>query len=106
MKKERNPHPGRSPNCKGDQPRWRGNLKALEKSTAAGMRKAKQRAIQTIGTTAPGHQRLRSLGGGWALRLSLQKSVLGKGLGMAVWRQTEGPGSGVPWPGEQRATAE
>ena len=33
-------------------------------------------------------------------------SVPGRGLGLAVWRQSEGLGSGVPRDGERNATAE
>ena len=35
------------------------------------------------------------------LRLRLQRSVLGRGLGLAMWRQPEGLGSSVPWAGKQ-----
>ena len=78
----------------GEEPRWRENLKASEKSAAVRLR-AKQRATQTIsiGTTAFGHHSLRCLGVGWVLRLRLQKSLAGRGLGLAVWRQPEGLGS-------------
>ena len=40
------------------------------------------------------------LSGGWALRLRLQRSALGKGLGLAVRRQPEGLGSSVTQPRE------
>ena len=44
---------GRLPNWWEDQPRWRGNLKALMKSAAAGPKRVKRRdSTQTIGTTA------------------------------------------------------
>ena len=55
---------------------------------------------QTICTTAPRHHSLRHSGGGWALRLRLQRSLLGRGLGLAVWRQPKDLGSSVPWAGE------
>ena len=45
------------------------------------------------------------LGGGWALRLRLQRSVPRRGLGLAVSGQSEGLGSCVPWAGEQNTTA-
>ena len=35
------------------------------------------------------------LGGGWALRLRLQRSVPGSGLGLVVWNQPKGQGSSV-----------
>lgn len=43
VKEERNPHPERPHNWQGYQPGLRGNLKALEKSRAAGLRKPKQK---------------------------------------------------------------
>ena len=39
------------------------------------------------------------------LRLRFQRKVPGRGLGLAVWREPEGLGSGVPQTGEQNATA-
>ena len=39
------------------------------------------------------HQKPRSLGGGWAPRLRLQKLVPGSRLGLVVWRQPKGLGS-------------
>ena len=70
----------------------------MEKSTEAGLRREKQRerAAQTISTTAPRHHSLRYSGGNWVLRSRLQKPVLGRGLGLAEWRQPEGLGSRVP----------
>ena len=53
------------------------------------------RAAQIICTTPCGYS-LRCLSGGWVLRLRLQRSVLGTGLVLAVWRQPEGLGSSVP----------
>ena len=40
MKEKRNPYPGKPPNQWGDQQRWR-DLKVTEKSTAAGLWRAK-----------------------------------------------------------------
>ena len=39
------------------------------------------------------------------LRLRLWRSVLGRGLVFAVWRQPKGLGTGAPWTGEQSVTA-
>ena len=39
VEEERNPHPGKPPNGWGDQPRQR-DLKVVEKSAAAGLRRA------------------------------------------------------------------
>ena len=55
-----------------------------------------ERVSQTIGTTAPGHHTLRHLGGVWALRRRVQRSVPGSRLGLVVQRQLDGLGSGVP----------
>ena len=54
----------------------------------------------------PGHHSPRCSGMGWVLRLRLWRSVLGRGVGLNVWRQTEGLGSTAPWAGEQNTTAE
>ena len=43
------------------------------------------------------------LSGGWALRLRLQRTVLGRGLLFAVWRHPEGLKSSVLWAGERCA---
>ena len=48
---------------------------------------------------------------GWVLRRRIWRSVPGKGLGLAVWRQPEEVvcqrlRSGMPWAGECNATAE
>ena len=102
MKEERNPHLGRAPNWWGDQLGWRRNLKASEKSTGAKLRRAKQRVRHTDNQYhCLGHHRLRHTGRGWALRLKLQRSVLGRGLGWAVWRYPEEPWSNVPWAGDE-----
>ena len=36
-----------------------------------------------------GHHSLKHWGGGWALRLRLQRSAPGRGLGLDVWKQPE-----------------
>ena len=78
----------------------------MEKSTAAGLRMAKQRENHTGHLHhRPGHHSLRCSGRGWAWRIRLQRPVPGRGLGLAVWRRPEGLGSSVPWAGEQNATA-
>ena len=46
MKEERNTHPGKPPNSRGDQLRQK-DLKVSEKSAAAGLRRAKQSASRT-----------------------------------------------------------
>ena len=62
--------------------RW--DLKVTKKSAATGVRMAKQSESHTDHLNQqPGHHSLRLSGGGWALRLSLQKSVLERELGMA-----------------------
>ena len=47
MKEKRNLHPGKPPNIQGEEPRRR-DLKVVEKSTAAGPRRAKQSESHTI----------------------------------------------------------
>ena len=54
----------------------------------------------------PGHHSLRCTGRGWTLRLKLRRSVPGRGLELAVWRQPEGLGSSLPRAGEWGTTAE
>jgi len=61
------------------------------------------RAAQ-ITASHPGHHSLRHLGGGWVLRLRLQRSVPGKGVWLAMWGQPERVRSGLPQVGEQCAT--
>ena len=51
---------------------------------------SREKAAKTIGTTAHGHHSLRHLGGSWALRFRLWRSVPGRGLELAVRRQPEG----------------
>ena len=73
--------------------RWR-DLKDAQKSVAAGLRRAKQNESHTYHLYHfAGHHNLRCTGGGWALRLNLWRSVPGRGLGLAIWREPEGLGS-------------
>ena len=67
--------------------------------------KSRERATQTVGSTTPRHHSLRHSGGSWVLRLRLWRSVLGRGLGLAVGRQPEGLGSSATWAGEWSTTA-
>ena len=102
MKEKRNSHPGKPPNQWRDQPRWR-DLKVTKKSTAAGLRRAKQSESRRDHLHhCSGHHNLGCWGGGWALRLRLQRSV----LGLTVWRQPGGLESSEPQAGEQNTTAE
>ena len=105
MKEKRNPYSDKPPKQWGNQLRWR-DCKVAEKSTAAGLRRAKQSESHTNHLHhCPRHHSLSCLGRSWALRLRLRRSVSGRGLGLAVWRQPEGLGSSVPPAGEQNATA-
>ena len=83
------------PDWRGDQPEWRESLKASEKSTAVSLRRAKQRererATQSIGISAKPPQP-ETLGWGMMLRLRFQRSVPGRRLGLAMWKQSEGAG--------------
>ena len=94
MKQKGNLHPGKPPNQWRDQLSWR-ELHKAEKSTAAGLISKKQRERCTDHLTLAQTPQTEMLGGGWALRLRLQRSVLGSGLGLVVWRQPKGLGSGV-----------
>ena len=60
-------------------------------STAAKLRMARQRQSCTdYWSYLLGYHRLRHSEAGWVLRLRLQRSVSGRGLGLAVWKQPEG----------------
>ena len=103
VKEKKNPQPGKSSNQWGDQPRCRD---LTEKITAAGLRRAKQ-SESSINHLYhhPRRHCLRCSGRGWVLGFRMQRSVLGRGLGLAVWRRPEGLGSSVPWAGEQYTIA-
>ena len=75
----------------------------MEKSTAAGLRRAKQSESHTDRAY---HHPQKPYLRGCALRLRLWRSAPGRGLGLTVWRQPKGLGSSVPWAGEWSATAE
>lgn len=100
-----NPYPGKPPS-QGDQLRQR-DLKVIEKSSAAGLSWAKQTESHTDHWYhCHRHHSPRCSGDSWALRLRIQRSVLGRGLGLAVWRQLEQLGSSVPWAREPSTIAE
>ena len=69
-----------------------GNLKSLSKkhSSQTEEGKAERESLTDHCYHCPGHHSLRHSEGGWVLRLRLQRSVLGRRLGLAVWRQPEG----------------
>ena len=95
MKEKGNPHPGKPPNQWKDQPSQR-ELQETKESAPAGLRTKKQSERCTDHLNYwHRHHRLRCLGGGWVLRLRLWRSVPGSGLGLMVWIQPEGLGSGV-----------
>ena len=72
----------------------------MEKSSAAGLRRAKQtESCLDDQNHCPEHHSLGHSGGGWTLRLGLWRLDAGKGLGLAVCKQPEGAG-------EQCTTAE
>lgn len=67
---------------------------ASEKIVATSLQRANQRKTCTVSwCCCPVHPSLRSssaeVGGGWVLRLGLQRSDPGRGLGVAVRRQPE-----------------
>ena len=68
-------------------------LTASETSTAARLRRAKQREICTNHWChCPRHHSLGCVDMSWVRRLRLWRSVLGIGLGLSVWIQPEGIG--------------
>ena len=79
-----------------------GDLKIAEQNAATGLRTAKQSKSHTDHLNHwPGHHSLRRSGGAWVLRLRLWRSVLRRGLGLAMWGQHEGLRSSAPQAGEQ-----
>ena len=84
MKEKRNPHPGKPPTRWKDQLSQR-DLKVMKKSTAVGLKTAKQSESHTDHLNhRPGHHSLRCSGRGWALRLRLCRAVLGRGLRLVM----------------------
>ena len=67
-----------------------GTSKLLRKVQLDWGGESRVRATQTICAIASGYYSLRCSGRGWGLRLRLQRSLPGRGLGLAVWRQPEG----------------
>ena len=103
MKEKRNLHHGKPPKSPRDQLGQR-DLKVTEKSAAAGLRTKQSENHTDHLHHSPEHHSLRCLGGGWARRLRLWRSVSGKGLGWPVWGQPEGLRSCVPQADKQCAT--
>ena len=98
MKEEMNMHTGRPPD--GWSQDQGGALKPQRISAAAGLRRAKQKESDIDHWyNRLVHQSLRNSGRSWALRLGLQRSIMGIGPGLAIWKQPEGAR-------EQCATAE
>ena len=86
MKEERFLHPGRSPHWQGDEPGQRGSFRALEENAATGLQKTKQRVTCTDdwyqGPALPSLRCLSTgVGGGWILKLGLQRSDRGEDWG-------------------------
>ena len=86
MKEEGNPYPGKPRIWQLDQPRQR-DLKVSEKSSAAGLRRAKEREphrplVLPLGTPQP-ETLIRGLG----TETQAWRLVLGRELGLAVWRK-------------------
>ena len=78
-------HTPEPPNWLGDQPEKRRILKASEKSASKGLRRANQRENCTDHWYHhPGHHSLRYSGRVSVLKLRLWRSVMGRGLLLAV----------------------
>ena len=67
-------------------------IKATEKSIAAGLGRAKLKESQKDNQyhTAPRHHSLRCSGRDLVMKLRLHGTVTGRGLGLAMWRLPEG----------------
>ena len=82
-------------------------FKVTEKCATAGLMRVKQDDNSTDNLYHhPGHQEPEMLGWGMGAETHAPGSVPGRGLGLAVCRQTEGLGSSAPLAGEQNTTAE
>ena len=79
----------------------------MEESAATRLQRAKRRETCTDGQCYPALPSLRpsSAGAGWGLRLRLQRSDPGRGLGLAAWRQSEGARVWCATPGRVREEA-
>lgn len=94
VKEERFLHTGRCPDWWGDQLAEKGSSRTLQKSAAAGLRRAKQREVHTEGQCHHlAHPSLRysSTGAGRSriLRLGLWRPDLGRTLVLAACKQPE-----------------
>ena len=74
----------------------------LKEKLSSQTEEGKAEREMNISPTDPRHCSLRHSGvevsaGSWALRIRLWRSVLGRRLGLAMWRQPEGLRSDVPW---------
>ena len=94
MKEEMFPNIGKSPHWREDHLGQRRSFGASEESGETSLQKAKRSETCKDGQCQ--HPALPSLrcsyagaGGGWVLRLALQRSDLGRALRLAVWRQPE-----------------
>lgn len=104
MKEERVPHPGNPLHQLGDQAEQTGNFRRSEESAAAGLQQTGQRetSIDTPGhlpaLPSPGHVYTAACGS-QALKVGLQLTDPGSGLGLAAQRQPKGTGvwSGHNW---------
>ena len=85
MKEERFLHTGKPPHWRG----LKGSFRALEESAAASLWQPEQRENCTDGQCrCPALPRVTCAGRGWVLELRLRRLELGRGLGLAIWRQT------------------
>ena len=88
----------------GEMGRDGGTSKSRRKAQQLDGGQSREKTAKTICTTTPGHHSLRWSARGCMLRLRLWRSVPGRQLGFALWRQPEGLGSDVPQAGELSAT--
>ena len=97
VKEETFLHPGKHLHWRGDQLGQKGSFRGSEESATTGWWQAEQREMGTedrchlVAIPSP---RCMPTGvcRGWVLKLRLQRTARGRGLGLAAWRQTEGAG--------------
>ena len=97
VKEERVPHPGNPLHQLGDQAEQTGNFRGSEESAAAGLQQTGQRetSIDTPGhlpaLPSPRHMYAGTCGS-QALKVGLQTTDPGRGLGLAMQREPKGTG--------------
>ena len=98
MKEERFSYPEKPQHWWGDHLGQKGSFRGLEGSVEAGLQQAEQRETCTedpcylAAVPSPRHGPASNTCEGRLLKLGLQRTDLGRGLGLALRKQPEGPG--------------